>query len=412
MDAVVFQNLAIALGLGLLVGLQRESVAMPLGGLRTFPLITLLGAVCALLAAPFGGWVVAAGLLAVAILLVIGNVLMMRSGEADPGLTSEAALLMMFAIGAYLMIGNRAVAIALGGGTAVLLQAKTAMRGVATRLSHQDITAIMRFALISLVILPILPNRVYGPYGVLNPYEIWLMVVLIVGIGLGGYIAYKFVGERAGILLGGLLGGLISSTATTVSYARRSRDNENAVRPAAVVVLIASTVVLVRILVLIAVVSPSFLAPATGPVAAILAVMAILAAFTWWRSSGSSSEMPIQGNPSELTPAIYFGVLYAAVLLASAAVRANFGGNALYVVAAISGLTDVDAITLSTARLVAAERLDPDRAWRLIVLANACNLAFKAGTVALLGSRKLAATVGSLFAIAIAASALVLLLWP
>jgi uncharacterized membrane protein (DUF4010 family) len=409
---VILQNLAIALGLGLLVGLQRESVAMPLGGLRTFPLVTLLGAVCALLAQPYGGWVVAAGLLAVAALLVVGNVLMMRAGETDPGLTSETALLMMFAIGAYLMTGNRAIAIAVGGGTAVLLQSKAAMRGVASRLSKEDITAIMRFALISLVILPILPNRTYGPYAVWNPFEIWLMVVLIVGISLGGYIVYKFVGERAGILLGGILGGLISSTATTVSYARRSREHEDAVKPAAVVVLIASTVVLIRIMVLIAIASPRFVPSASGPIAVVLIVMAVLAAITWWRSRDGASAMPEQGNPSELKPAIFFGALYAGVLLASAAVRENFGGGALYAVAAISGLTDVDAITLSTARLVSAGRLDPDRAWRLVIVANACNLAFKGGTVALLGSRRMAITVGSLFGIAIAASALVLLLWP
>lgn len=412
MDATLFQNLAIALGLGLLVGLQRESVAMPLGGLRTFSLVTLFGALCALLAAPFGGWVVGAGVLAVAAILVVGNVMMMRADKPDPGLTSEAALLMMFAIGAYLMIGNRTVAIALGGGTAVLLQSKSAMRGVASRLSQDDITAIMRFALISLVILPILPNRAYGPYRVLNPYEIWLMVVLIVGISLAAYITYKFVGQRAGTLLGGILGGLISSTATTVSYARRSRENEDAGRLAAVVVLIASTVVLVRILVLVAVVSPQFLPAAAGPLAVVLVTMAVLAAFTWWRSEASPAAMPEQGNPSELKPAIFFGLLYAVVVFASAAVRENFGGNALYAVAAVSGLTDVDAITLSTSRLVSAGKLDTDRAWRLIVLANGCNLAFKAGAVAILGSRRMAATVGALFAIAIAVSAALLFVWP
>jgi len=178
------------------------------------------------------------------------------------------------------------------------------------------------------------------------------------------------------------------------------------------VVLIASTIVLIRILVLIAVVSPRFVTSAMGPIAVVLIVMAVLAAITWLRSAGASGEMPEQANPSELKPAIVFGALYAGVLLASAAVRENFGGNALYAVAAISGLTDVDAITLSTARLVSADRLDPERAWRLIVLANACNLAFKAATVALLGSRRMAIAIGSLFGVAIAASALVLLLWP
>lgn len=409
---VVFQNLAISAGLGLLVGLQRESVDSQLAGLRTFTLVTLFGSVSALLAVAFGGWVVAAGGLAIAALVLSGNVLLLRQERPDPGITTEVALLLMYGVGAYVMTGHRVVAIAIGAGAAVLLQAKAELRGIAGRLTPADLTAIMRFALISLVILPILPNRTYGPYRVLNPYEIWLMVVLIVGISLGAYIVYKFVGERAGTLAGGVLGGLISSTATTVSYARRSRDDDSQVRSATVVILIASTVVVVRLLVLMAVVSRTLLVEAAAPAAILLVVMIAMAGFVWWRSSEGSSGMPSHGNPSELKPAILFGLLYGGILLAVAAVRENFGGDALYVVAAISGLTDVDAITLSTSRMVSGGRLDADQGWRLVFLANACNLAFKAGSVALLGTRKMATTVVTLFGIGIAVSVVLLLVWP
>ena len=198
-------------------------------------------------------------------IIIVGNIAELREGSPDPGLTTEVAMLLMFAVGAYLVIGHKEVAIAIGGGVAVLLQAKGQMHGVARRLGDEDLKAIMQFALLSLVILPVLPNRAYGPYAVLNPHHIWLMVCLIVGISLGGYIVYKFVGEKAGIVLGGILGGLISSTATTVSYARRSAEAPKSSAGAAIVVMIASTVVFVRVLLIIGLLSPTFFPTALPP---------------------------------------------------------------------------------------------------------------------------------------------------
>ncbi len=179
--APIFQQLGVALGLGLLVGLQRERVASRLAGFRTFPMVTVLGTLLALLAQSFGGWIVAAGLIALASMIILGNILELRVGAPDPGLTTEVALLLMYGVGAFLVVGPQEVAIAIGGGIAVLLQFKKPMHRIAEKLGDKDITAIMRFALLSLVILPVLPNRTFGPYAVLNPYEIWLMVVLIVG---------------------------------------------------------------------------------------------------------------------------------------------------------------------------------------------------------------------------------------
>jgi uncharacterized membrane protein (DUF4010 family) len=227
----LFQQLGIALGLGLLVGLQRESVASRLAGLRTFSLVTLFGSICALLATMFGGWVIAAGLIGLAGLILAGKYSDAQAGTPDPGLTTEVAILLMFGVGAYLIVGHRTVAIAIGGGAAVLLHFKGQLHGAVERLSDKDIRAIMQFALISLVILPVLPNQAYGPYAVLNPRNIWWMVVLIVGISLSGYIVYKFFGEKVGLLIGGVLGGLISSTATTVSYSRRTAHDPDSVTP-------------------------------------------------------------------------------------------------------------------------------------------------------------------------------------
>jgi uncharacterized membrane protein (DUF4010 family) len=406
---LLFQQLGIALGLGLLVGLQRESAASPLAGVRTFPLVTVLGTVCGLLSQTFSGWILAAGIIALAVIIFIGKSIEMRNGGADPGITTEVALLLMFAVGAYLVVGDRAAAIAIGGGAAVLLHFKGELHGIVARLGAGDLKAVMQFALISLVILPVLPNRTYGPYAVLNPRNIWWMVVLIVGINLGGYIAYKFLGQRAGIVLGGVLGGMISSTATTVSYAKRATASPGAIGPAAIVIMIASTIVFARLMLEIATVAPAFL-PAAAPWLIALLVLSAVSSFAlWFRSGKDHDEMPEQENPSELKSALLFGLIYAVVLFVVAAVKERYGNRGLYVIAGLSGLTDVDAITLSTAQLVNTGRLDAGDGWKLIVVAAISNLIFKAGAIAALGGRQLFLRILPAYGVVIAAGVLMLL---
>ena len=410
--AATFQQLGIALGLGLLIGLQRERAESRLAGLRTFPLIAILGTVTATLAQSFGGWVMAAGFVMLAGLIFVGKMSEMHASEVDPGLTTEIAMLLMFAVGAYLVVGATAVAVAIGGGMAVLLQFKVQLHGVVARLSDEDLKAIMQFALISLVILPVLPDRTYGPYDVLNPRQVWWMVVLIVGISLGGYIVYKFFGQNAGIVLGGILGGLISSTATTVSYARRTASAPDASRLAAVIIMIASTIVFARLVIEVAFVAPGFVRAAAPPIAVMFGLLAGLASVLWFQGRKERNEMPAQENPSELKAALLFGLIYAIVLFAVAAARDLFGDKGLYAVAGISGLTDVDAITLSTSHLVHAGKLDASHGWRVILVATMSNLVFKALAIAVLGSRVLLAKVAQLYGLALAAGVMLLIFWP
>jgi uncharacterized membrane protein (DUF4010 family) len=406
------KQLGIALGLGLLVGLQRERADSAVAGFRTFPLVTLLGTMCAVLAASFGGWVVGAGLIAVCALAVLGNVLEMKSGRVDPGVTTEVALLVMFGVGVFLSVGPMPLAIALGGTVAVLLHYKPQMHSAAGRLGEKDFRAVMQFVLITLVILPVLPNQAYGPFAVLNPFHIWLMVVLIVGISLAGYVAFKLLGRRAGTLAGGLLGGLISSTATTVSYARRSKEVPETSQVAAGVILIASTVVFGRVLVEVAAVAPGFLAVAATPIGVVMAVMGSLALVMLLRPHAGPAILPEPDNPTELKPALLFAGLYALVLLAVAAAKEFFGDRGMYAVAVLSGLTDMDAITLSVAQLVQQGGLAENTGWRLILVASMANMAFKAGMVAVLGSRALRGWVIALFSVALVVGMLVLWLWP
>jgi uncharacterized membrane protein (DUF4010 family) len=409
--SVVFQKLGIALGLGLLVGLQRERAAARLAGIRTFPLVTILGTVAAMLAERMGGWIIAAGLVSLAILIFIGKETELKEGPADPGLTTEVAILLMFGVGAYLAAGRPEVAIAIGGTVAVLLQFKGQMHGLVARLGDNDLKAIMQFALISLVILPVLPNQSYGPYSVLNPRRIWWMVVLIVGISLAGYIVYKFVGRDSGVLVSGVLGGLISSTATAVSYSRRTKGGPGLSRLAAIVIMTSSAVVYARLILIIVLIGPGFLAVAAAPLLIMLLVLWSASVVLWFRGRREEFEVEGHDNPTELKSALLFGVFFAVVLLAVAAARDRFGSRGLFVVGALSGLTDVDAITLSTLQMVNGGGLSQGDAWRTIMVATMSNLVFKGGVMAFLGDRRLLKTVAPLYGVALVCGALLVLFW-
>ncbi|MCX2739766.1 MgtC/SapB family protein [Pontibacter anaerobius] len=413
MELELFETLGISLGLGLLVGLQRQHDQSQLAGIRTFPLITLFGTISGFLAQDFGGWIIAMGILSLAILVAVANFMRSRAPHVDIGLTTEAAALLMYVVGAYLVLGQVTVAVAVGAVVAVLLHLKETLHRIVAKIGQNDLRAIMQFVVISLVVLPVLPDRTYGPYGVLNPHNIWLMVVLIVGIGLLGYFAYKIFGQKSGTVLGGILGGLISSTATTVSYARRTKDHGKASSMlAALVIFIASAVSVVRIITEVAVVAPSTLPTVAPPLAALLLLMLVLGGILYFFKGSAKDSMPEQANPAHLKTALIFGAIYAAVILATAFAKDQLGSSGLYIVAVISGLTDVDAITLSTSRLMQVGSMEPANGWRLILVAALSNLAFKAGLVGVLGSRSVFMKVALLFGIVLAGGLLVLWLWP
>jgi len=404
-------DLAIALGLGLLVGLHTERRESPLAGLRTFGLVTVTGAAAALIAAQTGPLVLVGGLVAVTALMITGNVILMRGQGTDAGQTTEVAAVLMYLVGILVVVGPRPVAIVLGGTVATLLHLREELHSWVDRLSDGDVRAIMQFVLISLVVLPTLPDRTYGPYDVINPRQVWWMVVLIVGLNLFGYAAFRTFGARAGTVLAGVLGGVVSSTATTVSYARLTKTDGTKASTAVIIVWIASAVVFVRISLVIGAVAPEFLPVAVGPLSAMLAVFLVVLAVIW-RSGTATVDSPLEpGNPTELKPALLFGVLYSSVLLVIAAGQDWLGDAGLYFVAAISGLADVDAITLSTSRLVDTGRLDAQKGWRVVLIAILSNLTFKILLAASMGSRAFARRLAALSVVVLGAGIAILLLW-
>lgn len=409
-------TLAIAFGLGMLVGLQRQKSDHEMAGVRTFTLISVMGVISAFLARDYDNPFIlpVLGLCLTALLVTANIIKLKKQNDTDVGQTTEVAALLMFAIGAYLVMGDQVVAVMVGGALAILLYLKDYLHELIEKLKEKDLAAIMTFAGISLVILPLLPDKAYGPLDVLNPRNIWLMVTLIVGISVFGYFIYKIVGKRFGIISNGILGGLISSTATTVSYARKTKDTESIDKVAAFVISVASAVALVRIMVEVGVVIPEKLPELVLPLITVFVLMALLCIGLFYliTKNGGDEKMPEPKNPAQFKSALIFGLLYGAILLAVAFTKEEFGNDALYVIAIISGLTDVDAITLSLSQLMKGGGLNTSTGWRLILLASLSNLLFKGIMVAILGTRQLAKWIGISFSITIIFGLLLMWLWP
>lgn len=399
---------AIALGIGLIVGLQREWEKDKPVGLRSFALISTLGGLAALMAEKAGGWVVAAGLLGLAILVAV-QVIKQKPG----GVTTLVATLVIYLVGAAAVAGYWVHAIVIGGLVTALLHWRRPLHGIVDRLGRQDLEIIARFVLISLVILPVLPNRTYGPYDVFNPFNAWLLVVLIVSINLVGYTAFRLLGERSGSWAAGILGGMVSSTATTISYASMTRRQEDLGRVAALVILLASVVVYARIILELSVVSRGLVQYIVTPSLVFgFALLVLCFGIDRRQKSRGRQQVPERKNPAEFRMALGFAAIYVVILFAVAAARDWFSEDAIYAVAFISGLTDVDALTLSVGKLHSTGQISDDLAWRSIFLGSLSNLLFKVVAAGLLGSALLRRWIWSCGAVALLAGSLVLGLWP
>lgn len=380
-----------SLAIGLLIGLERERSLAAKAGLRTFALVALFGTICAMLSAQSGAaWPLAAGLLAVG-LLIVAAYFGAPAVDGDPGTTTEAALLVCYGLGAMVWYGFSAIAIMLAIASAALLYFKPELHGISRNLERRDLISILQFATLSFIVLPILPNVGYGPYQALNPYNVWLMVVLISGISLSGYVALRLVGQRYGAPLLGFMGGMASSTATTLVYARHARGDPQLIQLAVPVILIANLVVVIRLGVLGAVTAPAIL-PQLLPVLGGALLLGMAATFYWWRKlhQGGELPMPEMKNPAEIRISLAFGLVYGAVLFLTAWLSDFAGNKGLYAIALVSGLTDVDAITLSSLRLFSLGKLGAEQTVTAIVLALIANLTFKFGLIVFIGGTLLA----------------------
>lgn len=380
-----------SLAIGLLIGLERERNPSAKAGLRTFALVALFGTLSAMLSSKADSpWLLIAGLCIVG-LMIIAAYFNSPGEESDPGTTTVAALLLCYALGALIWYGYSKLAIMLAITTTILLYFKPELRGMTQRLTRRDLVSVLQFLVLTFIVLPILPNQNYGPYGAFNPYQAWMMVVLISGLSLAGYVALQWTGHRYGPPLLGFLGGLVSSTATTLAYARHGKANESMVVLSAAVILIASQVVLVRLLVIATVISPAVLPSLLLPMGTGLA-FGVAATLLGWRRLRSTADLPRPSstNPTEIPAALGFALVYVIVLLGSAWLTDLAGNKGLYAVAAFSGLTDVDAITLSSLRLFQLDKLSGHDAAMAITIAFLANMLLKFGMVFFIGGKNLA----------------------
>lgn len=385
------QAFGTALGIGLLVGMERERRPDSAAGLRTFALVAMLGCLFALLGEKTGGpWALVTGLLVISLAMVASN-FSSRQEEQYRGFTSEAAIIVTYGLGAAVWFGYATLAVMLAITTTVLLYFKAELRNISDRMTPRDINSILQFAVLSLVILPILPSQDFGPFNAINPRQIWWMVVLISGLALAGYMALRIIGARHGAAVLGIFGGLASSTATTMMFSRHASDHPDLVRMAGIVILIANVMVMIRLGLVAGVVAPTLVAP-IATVFACGIVPGVAMALYGWKILSAAGELPMPEvkNPTELRIAVSFGLLYAIVLLASAWLQDIAGNKGLYIVALASGLTDADASVLSTLRLYNLETVPRGEAVIAVTLALMSNLMFKIGLVVSIGGGRLA----------------------
>lgn len=372
MDLATARNFLIALLIGALVGLEREKrkAAEPgptFGGIRTYTLLALVGATSAWLSRTLGSpWLLAVTLAVVGAAVVASHVLQSREPDAPLGLTSEVAALAVCLLGAMVVVGDPGLAVALAVVTSALLAFKQPLHSLVRRIDTDDLFAGIKLAIASFIVLPLLPNATVDPWDALNPYTLWLLVIFISALSLLGYVAVRVLGTTYGTAITGLAGGLVSSTATTVSFARTSQTGTDPAQvhvqahALAAGILLSWGVMFARVMVLVLLVNRALLPALAVPCAAMIAATVVMAARHGRRSlpqgtqaaaaaaAGEATQVRVS-NPFSLTSAIRFGVLFAVVLLGVALAQQHAPGFGVYVVAALAGLVDVDAITLSMA---------------------------------------------------------------
>jgi uncharacterized membrane protein (DUF4010 family) len=390
-------RLGVALATGILVGLQRQYAGQAavrasgereldlFAGARSFALIGALGGLASVLAAAFDS--VAIYVVAFAVVggfAALGYWAMSRQG--DVGTTTELAMMVTFVAGTFAGRGEFRLAAAVSVATTALLALKPYTRAFVDRIDESDVIATLQFAVLAVLILPVLPRDPIGdaPFDAASPFKIGLMVVFILGLSFLGYVSIKVVGARRGIPVTGLLGGIVSSTAVTLTMSERSRHSAGLTRTLTMTVLLAWVVMYARVLIVAGVVNRSLVASLWLPIAAAGAATLASAAVLRLRGDDRSAESADGefDNPFSIGPALKFGLLYGAVLIGSKGLSMWLGDAGVYVGALASGATDVDAITISMAELSRGDgELSTSTAAHAVVLATASNTIVKGGLV-------------------------------
>lgn len=396
MDSILLAIKLIISGLlGLLIGSERELLIQKekievATGLRTFALITLLGTLSAYIST-YMIWFLPLMLTGV-ILLNLASYFV--TSKKDIGLTTEITVLVAFLIGSLVYYGDEKLAIAFTIIMVLLLSTRKVTHDFVKRIEYSELLDTLKFAIISFVILPFLPNQNFGPFNLLNPYRIWLMVVLSSGISYVGYILTKIFGPERGIKMIGVFGGIASSTAVTSVMANKSKETQS-ISPLVFATVVASSIMFIRVLFLISVINPILCTKLVIPFGT-MSFVGILSSLTILkRNSKSDGEIKLS-SPFRLTPALKFGLFFTITLFASRLANLYLGTTGLYFASLFSGLVDIDAIVLSITTMVGTG-LNYETAVISIFLASVANTFFKFLIAYLSGNKNYSKKVGIIF---------------
>jgi uncharacterized membrane protein (DUF4010 family) len=400
-------NFAIALAIGALVGIEREKkkaeedATNAFGGIRTFILFALAGAISAWLSLQLKTVLIfVAAAVIIASYILAAYILQNRNSNSSIGLTSETAGVIVFLLGGTTLFGYKEIAVALAIAMSAALAYKKPLHSLVGKIYEDDIYAGLTLLFATFIVLPVLPNKTVDPWNAINPYKMWLLVIMISGLSLVGYVATRAFGTKLGTTLTGLFGGLVSSTAVTLAFSKDSRDakgNSKLMNILAAGLLIAWTVMFIRVLIEVVVVNIKLLPSLVVPMIT-MAVLAGICAFLYYRfSSGQSTKQESQNvqlkNPFSLISALKFALLFGIVLIVVKYVQQNFPSQGFYIVAALAGLTDVDAITLSMADYAKGGG-DSKIAVTSITIAAVTNTLVKCGFVFFFGQGRIRALIG------------------
>jgi uncharacterized membrane protein (DUF4010 family) len=413
----LFQRLSVSLAIGLLVGLERgwrargEAAGQRTAGFRTYALSGLLGGVSAVLAAHSSPVVLAAVFVAFTGAFAAFAWLEARADKSF-SVTGVVAAMLTFGLGAYAVLGELEVAIAAAVAAVLLLALRQTLHGWLRRISWEELRAVLILLAMSFLLLPVLPDRTIDPWDSLNPAEIWLLAIVIAALSFAGYVAVRLMGDQAGIALAALAGGLASSTATTLTFARLAHEHREASALLAGGALLAGAVMFARVLVVVAALNAALLPLVAWPIAVAGAVM--LAGGLWlvWRRPDGRKDGPLLKlkNPFDLGTALKLAGFIAVISVVAKIVSERAGDAGVFAVAAVSGLADVDALTLSMTRLAPAS-VPAATAAIAIVIAAGVNTAVKAAMAATVGTARMGAIAGAVSAAAVAAGAVAYVLF-
>ncbi|RIW15229.1 MgtC/SapB family protein [Algoriphagus lacus] len=386
-------RLLVVIGIGSVIGLERQYTAMKenshgFAGIRTFIFLVLLGFIAGLFYFLFSPWVYVAVFLGVSILIAVSY--WFTATQGDRGSTTEFTSLIAFVLGSMTLIGLIEISLMITVLVVVVLSSKFRIKTIVGTITAEEMYDFIRFVVIALLIFPFLPDETYGPYDVLNPKEIGWVIILTSGLGLVGYILTKFLGPKKGILLGGIVGGLVSSTAVTWVYAKKSKENENLAASCATAILAASSIMFIRVLIWTFIFNQTLfnrLLPAISLVFLSAIGITLYIYFRRQTKQLNEAEIPLK-KPLDLKGAMIFGAIYTVILLVVSYANENLGESGTLISSAIAGFSDIDAITISVSKL-SGLKLDLGIASLAILIAAISNTLVKMGIGIYAGSAAL-----------------------